>query len=83
MKKVDIVFVRSFRGSRNAEPGDVWRNLEPRTAVAYVQGGYAEPLKTSNLQRAVEPVYIGGGVYQLPDGRRVRGRQAVEAEIND
>lgn len=79
MDKVDIVFVRPFRGSRSAKVGDIWRGMDSRQAFAFVQGGYAEPLKASKVQRAVEPVYIGGGWYQLPSGQRVRGRQATEA----
>lgn len=27
-----------------------------------------------------EPVYIGGGMYELPDGTRVRGKEAAGAE---
>jgi hypothetical protein len=78
MNTVDVVFVKRFRGSRSAEAGDVWRGVDPRMALALVQGGYAEPQKRTEVQRAVEPVYIGGGWYQLPEGQRVRGRPLPE-----
>lgn len=47
-------------------PGDAWRH----------GGDLLVPAGSSE-----GPVHVGGGYYELPDGRRVRGRKAAEAEV--
>jgi len=41
------------------------------------QAAPAKPKRTSERQR-VELRHKGGGWYELPDGRRVKGRRAAE-----
>lgn len=33
--------------------------------------------RTVSIEKAAEIVSIGGGYYELPDGRRVRGKEAA------
>lgn len=47
-------------------------STQPLTSDSGLLGPSGEELPTS------EPQHIGGGVYELPTGERVRGREAAE-----
>ena len=55
---------------------------------ALLEGGYAVPVKEQTVERAtVAPTenaaikHVGGGIYELPDGERVRGKLAALAAL--
>jgi hypothetical protein len=55
---------------------------------ALLDGGYAVPVKEQTVERAtVTPTedaaikHVGGSMYELPNGERVRGKQAALAAL--
>lgn len=36
--------------------------------------------KAVRVPKAAEPKHVGGGVYEMPDGSRVRGKEAAGLE---
>lgn len=64
-------------------------NLPDETADRLIAAGFAEPLDAEDQREAEAQetqesedddagiVHVGGGTYELPDGRRVRGRDAA------
>lgn len=53
-----------------------------------LEGGYAVPVKERTVERAtVQPTedaaikHVGGSMYELPNGDRVRGKQAALAAL--
>jgi hypothetical protein len=55
---------------------------------ALLDGGYAVPVKEQTVERAtVTPTedaaikHVGGSMYELPNGERIRGKQAALAAL--
>lgn len=67
------------------EPGDVYYHRDPERMAFLAEHGHLEwppaeqPLEDDVPQTAAEPVHVGGGWYELPDGRRIRGKEAAYA----
>ena len=54
-----------------------------------LDGGYAVPVKEVSVERATVAAtenatikHVGGGMYELPNGERVRGKPAALAALN-
>lgn len=39
--------------------------------------------KLALYEKNLEPKHIGGGLYQLPDGRKIRGKEAAEQAMEE
>jgi len=78
-------------------PGDEYPTRDKKRAEFLQKGGFigrpakpAPPVKLPEVKESVEepdvsevpkPRHIGGGTYELPDGRKVKGREAAYAEM--
>ena len=53
-------------------------------AMSFLNGGLAEVIKQSQGETAEYPVHVGGGMYELSSGKRIRGKAAArQAELED
>jgi hypothetical protein len=80
----DIKFTRSFAGSRIIRRGDLWRNVPEPEASQWIAAGHAVEMAEAVAPRTAEVaalIHAGAGWYILPDGQRIRGKEAAEAAL--
>jgi hypothetical protein len=80
----DIEFTRSFAGSRIIRRGDIWRNVSIEEATQWIAAGHAKPVEHASVNPQVETaslIHAGAGWYILPNGERIRGKEAAEAAM--
>lgn len=64
--------------------GDRWIRVPKRVAHIAKKGGWSETRPDQDTadgdQETVEhPVHVGGGVFELSDGNRIKGKEAATA----
>lgn len=61
-------------------PGEVVE-LDTQKAKKWIEAGIASPQKATRPPGEVavkpSPKHVGGGYFELPDGRRVKGKEAA------
>jgi len=73
------------RRSGLCRPHDLglWQALEDSPVTEVDSPEAVADVDDVQVDGEVPVVHIGGGVYQLPDGSRIRGRDAAAAALSD
>lgn len=51
-------------------------------AMSFLASGIAVPVKRQAAETAEYPIHVGGGMYELSNGNRIRGKAAArQAEL--
>jgi len=62
----------------------VGAEIEKEMAMSFLNGGIAVVVKQSQGETAEYPIHVGGGMYELSSGKRIRGKAAArQAELED
>jgi len=63
---------------------DVGTDIDKANAMSFLNGGIAVVVKQSQGETAEYPIHVGGGMYELSSGTRIRGKAAArQAELED
>ena len=57
------------------------KDIPKDRARMLLNGGLATPVRDQPIETADKPVHKGRGVFELPDGRRIKGKQAAYAAM--
>lgn len=62
----------------------VGAEIEKEMAMSFLNGGLANVVKQSQGETAEYPIHVGGGMYELSSGKRIRGKaNARQAEMGE
>ncbi len=62
----------------------VGAEIQKEMAMSFLNGGLAVVIKQSQGETAEYPIHVGGGMYELSSGKRIRGKAAArQAELED
>jgi len=76
------------------EPVPEAKYFKPRNRKAMINTGHIKQVpvdelteeqkeKLANYQANLQPKHVGGGMYQLPDGRKIRGKEAADQAMSE
>ena len=76
------------------EPVPEAKYFKPRNKTAMLNTGHLKEVPMDELteeqleklelyKKNLEPKHIGGGLYQMPDGRKIRGKEAAEKAMEE
>lgn len=68
----------SYGGGARLEVGV---DIPKDRALMLLNAGLASPVRDTPTESVSYPRHIGGGMYELPDGTRVKGKTAAQAAM--
>lgn len=62
----------------------VGADIKKEMAMSFLNGGIAVVVKRVDGETAEYPIHVGGGMYELSSGKRIRGKAAArQAELEN
>ena len=97
MEKADIAGRRLKIGLSTREIGEPVpeaKYFKPRNRNAMLNTGHIKEIPVEDLTEEqkeklalyegnLQPKHVGGGMYELPDGRRIKGKEAAEQAMSE
>lgn len=71
------VWIKTKDDETREIPAANWNIWKRRGAKRVAPPKVERAVKGKTVERAVSPKHVGGGWYEMPDGSRVRGREAA------
>lgn len=79
--------IKNFRDKTNKEKlyqkGDVYESKDSKRIAFLVEEGFIEAASSEEGGQTSEPVHVGGGYYELPNGDKVKGKEEAIAALKE
>lgn len=62
---------------------EVGAEIPSDRAMMLLNGGLATPVRDIPTEKVAYPRHVGGGTYELPNGKRVKGKKAAVAAMGE